>query len=720
MNGDFAGENDGVIGNCYNTGSVTATSTAIAHAGGIVGGNENIVSNCYNAGSVSSSEGAGGIVGGNDNIVCNCYNTGSVNSSSTSFAHAGGIAGENGGGGSTITNCYNIGSVSSLFNSGGIAGGDESLSNSITNCYYLNNISIGVAGSKDTTIKCTLAQMETQSTYIGFDFTNIWQMSPTYLPYLKAIPYAALTSISFENNVVLGTGGTYQTSISLTPYSPTFTQFTYSSLNSTIAKVDQNGVVTGVATGIANIMVQDTVSGKTAVCSVTVQQGVTKIVISGQNQINVGTQTQLTATLTPNQAANQVLSWSTSDPTIATVDQNGLVTSYKGGNVTIYATATDGTNIKASFTMQIQQNATSVSLNKSQLGLKTGGYETLIATVLPQDANNKAIIWSSSDSTIAAVDITGKVTAIARGTATITATTSDGGFISQCAVTVTQPVSGITLKKSQTSIGIGGSQILIVSITPTNANDQNITWTSSDPCVTVNQEGIVTGVSEGTSVVIAETEDGNKTATCVVTVDKTIPVVTFVITIGNYVTTPTNQDITVTATTDKGTLNATSHTFTENGSFEFEATDTNDNITTKTVTITNIDKTAPIISGVTDGGSYNKATISFNEGTATLNGVAFTSGSTVSDAGTYSLVVTDAAGNSTTIAFSITILKGDINDDGKVTSADALMVLKAAAGKIKLSDSQIQAADVNSSGTITSADALEILKYASGKITKFS
>lgn len=127
-----------------------------------------------------------------------------------------------------------------------------------------------------------------------------------------------------------------------------------------------------------------------------------------------------------------------------------------------------------------------------------------------------------------------------------------------------------------------------------------------------------------------------------------------VITIGNYITAPTNKDIIVTATTDGGTLNVTSHTFTQNGSFDFISTDEAGNITTKTVTITNIDKTVPIVTGVTNVASYKvNRTIIFNEGSATLNGIIFISGETVSTEGTYTLIVTDAVGNITIVAFKI-------------------------------------------------------------------
>ncbi|OJU14239.1 MAG: hypothetical protein BGN88_12400 [Clostridiales bacterium 43-6] len=126
-----------------------------------------------------------------------------------------------------------------------------------------------------------------------------------------------------------------------------------------------------------------------------------------------------------------------------------------------------------------------------------------------------------------------------------------------------------------------------------------------------------------------------------------------VITIDPYNTAPTNQNITVTARTDKGSLNRTSYTFTENGSFEFIAND-GGSISKRTVTITNIDKKAPVVSGVSDGKSYQAPVrITFSDGAATLNGQAFVSGTTVAQNGSYSLTVTDAVGNKTIINFEI-------------------------------------------------------------------
>jgi tetratricopeptide (TPR) repeat protein len=153
---------------------------------------------------------------------------------------------------------------------------------------------------------------------------------------------------------------------------------------------------------------------------------------------------------------------------------------------------------------------------------------------------------------------------------------------------------------------------------------------------------------EGTYIIYAGT--GAKNTVYSFTIDKTAPVIT----VNPYTAAQTTSSIIVTATTNEGTLNSTSHTFTENRTFDFVATDDAGNVTTQSVTITNIDKTAPIVTGVQNNGYYNiNKTITFNEGAATLDGNTFISGSTVSEEKNHTLIVTDLAGNSTKVIFSI-------------------------------------------------------------------
>ena len=173
--GGIVGENSGTINNCYNTASITAKNS---YAGGIAGENGGIITNCYNSGSIIVEDEisrVGGITSFSSGKIRNCYNTGSITVNTTyNSCYIGGIAGYNM---DTITSCYNIGSItlqSAPFPCvGGIAG--YSSSNIITNCYYIDKILNGVGEGNGTIVKCTKDQMKLQSTFIGFDFDDVWE-----------------------------------------------------------------------------------------------------------------------------------------------------------------------------------------------------------------------------------------------------------------------------------------------------------------------------------------------------------------------------------------------------------------------------------------------------------------------------------------------------------------------------------------------------------------
>ena len=164
---------------------------------------------------------------------------------------------------------------------------------------------------------------------------------------------------------------------------------------------------------------------------------------------------------------------------------------------------------------------TGVSLNKTTLALETGSSETLTAAIVPQNATNQAVSWSSSNSDAATVDNAGKVTAVAAGVATVTVTTADGGKTAQCNVTVSsKAVTGVSLNKTTLNLITGDSETLTATVSPDDATNKNVTWSSSNEAVvTVDNEGTVTAVSKGSATVTVISVDGGKTATCEVTVE---------------------------------------------------------------------------------------------------------------------------------------------------------------------------------------------------------
>ena len=162
-----------------------------------------------------------------------------------------------------------------------------------------------------------------------------------------------------------------------------------------------------------------------------------------------------------------------------------------------------------------------VSLNKTSLNLLEGGSETLTATVAPDNATNKSVSWKSSDNGVATVDNSGKVTAVKAGSATITVTTSDGSKTATCSVTVTAKtisVTGISLVKTTLELTEGAEGMLKATITPSDATNQVVTWSTSDNNIAKVSDGKVTAVKAGEATITVTTSDGGKTATCKVTV----------------------------------------------------------------------------------------------------------------------------------------------------------------------------------------------------------
>lgn len=164
--------------------------------------------------------------------------------------------------------------------------------------------------------------------------------------------------------------------------------------------------------------------------------------------------------------------------------------------------------------------AEGIAIDKESLTIDVGSSARLNATVLPEGATNKTVVWSSSDESVAAVGISGVVTAVGVGSATITATTADGKHSATCEVTaVPVSVTGVKLDKTSIELEINHSSNLYATVLPANATNKAITWASGDESIaTVDNNGAVTAVSQGETDITVTTADGQFTATCAVKV----------------------------------------------------------------------------------------------------------------------------------------------------------------------------------------------------------
>jgi len=208
----------------------------------------------------------------------------------------------------------------------------------------------------------------------------------------------------------------------------------------------------------------------------------------------------------------------------ATVSGNGTKTLIVGVNVvSLVVTAEDGTTTKTyTVTIAVTQAVTGINLNTTATILSVNGTEQLSATITPANADNQNVIWSSSNPAVATVNNSGLVTGVSVGSATITATTEDGGKTATCAVTVqegTISVTGISLDKSASVLSVNGAEQLTATVAPANATNKSVSWSSSNTAVaTVSNTGLVTGVSVGSATVTVTTVDGNHVAICEITV----------------------------------------------------------------------------------------------------------------------------------------------------------------------------------------------------------
>lgn len=163
-----------------------------------------------------------------------------------------------------------------------------------------------------------------------------------------------------------------------------------------------------------------------------------------------------------------------------------------------------------------------ISLNKNSVTLSTGSREQLLATVLPENATNKGVNWESSNESVARVDNNGKVTAISAGSALITATTIDGGLTATCNVNVIQedtPVNGVSLNMNNATIEVNGNVQLIATVLPLNAKNKSVIWLSMNENVaSVDENGLVSGLSAGEALITVATVDGGYKDFCIIKV----------------------------------------------------------------------------------------------------------------------------------------------------------------------------------------------------------
>ena len=236
----------------------------------------------------------------------------------------------------------------------------------------------------------------------------------------------------------------------------------------------------------------------------------------GAVDLNGGTaEAKIKAKVYPINLPDKKITWKSSDDNIAKIDSGGNITAQNPGKATLTAMLYSQKK-SATATLSVRQPVTGIFMPTSTITLYTGGEGRLLQTeIFPKNATNQNITWKSKNTKIARVDENGRVKPVGVGMTEITATTEDGGFEAKCFVNVVNSyvdVQTLSVKNTDAmTIKVGDSVNAIVTVSPSNARNKTLKWSSDDTKIaTVSQAGRIRGVSVGTANITVETTNGKK------------------------------------------------------------------------------------------------------------------------------------------------------------------------------------------------------------------
>ncbi len=319
---------------------------------------------------------------------------------------------------------------------------------------------------------------------------------------------------------------THQLTPTTQPSDVSHRRLTWSSSDPSVAKVSESGLVTPVGNGVTLITVCGEKGTGIAHCKVAVS--VISSITFTQQQIvlPIRRSQQLQYTVDPQNIDVTQLVWSSSDPSLVSVEGNGVITAQQAGSATVTLSTADG-SVSQSCTVTVTENVAIQGLSFAITEFVFDSFDdVLVLTPIfaPEDTSQRDLAWLSSSPEVATVNPeTGEVTPISNGTTTIIAQSVQGDFSATCTVVVNRsiPVKGLSLSVDSYKFkGLGQTYLIRPVFDPVDASNQKITWTSSNPSVAkVSDQGMVTSVKKGTATIKLVTEDGGFTAEFKVTVE---------------------------------------------------------------------------------------------------------------------------------------------------------------------------------------------------------
>ena len=330
------------------------------------------------------------------------------------------------------------------------------------------------------------------------------------------------TGITLNNSeITIENGDSMAIEYLLDPVDAT-TGVEWSVMDSSIATVDDKGVVTGRKAG-ETYVIATSVDGYSASCKVNVTQKAVGLKLAMTDlTLGVGTSYTVGVTIDPEDATDRSVVWTSQNSEIATVDNSGKVTGVAVGTTTVIAKISNGEVVYLNVT--VKDVLTALTLDVESVTVGVGKSVTIVPSFTPENAANTAVSWKSSDDAVATVDENGKVTGVAGGTAMITCTAEEGGYVANCIVTVIENVTEIKLNKTSLTLTVNKTAKLKATVNSNTVNNPKVKWTSSNKKIaTVNQSGTVVAKKVGKCTIKASATDGSGvSATCSVRIIKRV------------------------------------------------------------------------------------------------------------------------------------------------------------------------------------------------------
>jgi len=370
-----------------------------------------------------------------------------------------------------------------------------------------------------TVLHGLITSIATGSATITVSSTDGSNIFAIVLVTVTAVPDIPVYAIALnQTSASLYPSSTLALTATITPSNATDKTVSWSS-NSTNATVNSSGVVTAVSAGSAVIRATTASGNLTAICTLTITVPVASVSISPiSTTVNTGLTKQLTATIMPSNATNKAVTWSSTNTAITTVNSLGVVSGISTGSTTIHVQTADG-GFTATSAVTVTIGVQNITLNTRNISLVKGGTFQANTTIIPSNATNKTVTWSSAISSIATVSPTGLITAVGNGTGIISCFTQEGNKTASIIVRVTTPVSSVLLNQTTLSLSRNATYQLASIISPSTASNKTVIWSTSNSAITtVSSSGNLRGIAIGSAVITAQTSDGSFRAACNVTV----------------------------------------------------------------------------------------------------------------------------------------------------------------------------------------------------------